>query len=171
VMIRDCFSWVDSLLEHWARVAARVAASRSASFVRTGMDDVPEVVRSWVTVEGQLRAGRATAGLAVAMLRTWATSYTRLLAAAPDDRTLVLRTEDLDASGPQLAALCAVDPSTLRPGLHWNAAPSRLGVLAAVAPALLVSEAERWCAPLMEQHWGPQWRELVTRIPDGVGTL
>jgi hypothetical protein len=133
------------------------------------MSDIPSVVRSWVSVEGTLREGRATAGLAVALLRTWATTNTRLLADAPAARTLLVRTEDLDAAGPRLAAFCGVDPASLRPGLRWNVAPDRYGVLADVPPELMVSEAERWCAPLMEEHWGPEWRALVARIPAALG--
>jgi len=165
VLLRDCFSWVDSLLEHWARIAMRTMDQRPGSPDLSGISTVPSVVRSWVSVEGQLREGRATAGLAVALLRTWAATNTRLLADAPAARTLLVRTDDLDAAGPDLAALCGVDLAQLRPGLHWNAASSRHGLLANVPPELLVSEAERWCAPLMEQHWGPEWRTLVARIP------
>jgi len=169
VLMRDCFSWVDSLLEHWARIAARTMDRRPDLPDLSGVSAIPSVVRSWVSVEGQLREGRATAGLAVGLLRTWATGNTRLLTEAPAARTLVVRTEDLDGTGPRLAAFCGVDLAMLRPGLRWNASPSRQGVLANVPPELLVSEAERWCAPLMEQHWGPEWRALVARIPAALG--
>jgi hypothetical protein len=169
VLMRDCFSWVDSLLEHWARIAMRTMERRPERSDLAGISAIPRVVRSWVSVEGQLREGRANAGLAVALLRAWASGYDRLLAEAPPARTLVVRTEDLDAAGPRLAAFSGVDLATLRSGLRWNVSPSRHGVLANVPPELLVIEAERWCAPLMEQHWGPEWRALVARIPATLG--
>ena len=169
VLLRDCFSWVDSLLEHWARIAIRTLDRRPELPDLSGISAIPSVVRSWVSVEGQLREGRATAGLAVALLQTWAATNTRLLTEAPAARTLGVRTEDLDEAAPRLAAFCGVDVATLRPGLRWNASPNHHGVLANVPPELMVSEAERWCAPLMEQHWGPEWRALVARIPAALG--
>ena len=170
VLIRDCFSWMNSLLEHWARVTQRVPEGRADTLEASGIYELPDVVRSWFTVEGQLREGRATAGLAASLLRTWGTTYPRLLAEVPEGRTLVIRTDDIDTSALQLAEFCAVDPATLRPGLHWNVGPSRQGVLGAVPQALVLREAERWCTPLMERYWGPEWRDLVARIPAGTGT-
>ena len=28
----------------------------------------------------------------------------------------------------------------------------------------VLAEAERWCAPLMRELWGPDWRTLVNRV-------
>jgi hypothetical protein len=158
VLIRDCFSWMDSLLEHWTRVARDVPGE--AGLVVPGAP-----TNDWATVSSQLRAGRPSAGLAATLVKTWAETYTRLLAEVPGDRTLVVRTEDIHASGPRLGALCGVDPATLRMDARRNVAPGRRGVLAALPQDIVVREAERWCAPLSEEYWGPEWRALATRVP------
>jgi hypothetical protein len=168
VLIRDCFSWVDSVLEQWARIAVRQPDSLRQRLELTGVSDVPDIVKSWMLVEQQLRSGRATAALSASLLRTWATTNTRLLAAVPDGRALVLRTDDIDTAGARLAEFCQVDPSTLRSGERRNVAPFRAGVVGAVPAEVASREADRWCAPLMERYWGSEWRGFVDRMSSRV---
>jgi hypothetical protein len=159
VLIRDCFSWMDSLLEHWARVnRAAPEAVGTAGLADTG------IRVTWATVSDQLRRAKPSLGLAAALTKAWSSTNTRLLADAPADRTLVIRTDDLDAAGPRLASFCEVELATLRLGARVGVAPSRQGVLAAVPPAFARREAERWCSRLMEEFWGPGWRELDARV-------
>ena len=165
VLIRDCFSWVDSLLEHWSRLATRITDTHGHRFESADLDEVPNVVKTWASVEGQLLRGQSNAGLAVALLRAWATTYTRLLDEVPEERTLILRTDDIDTAAQRLAALCRVDAGTLRLDERRNVGPHRAGVLDGVPVAVALREAERWCAPLMEQFWGTDWRATATRVP------
>jgi hypothetical protein len=163
LLIRDCFSWMDSVLEHWAR--SGFAFSREPQNVwelylqvkygHTSNEYLPE--------DGAL-ASMDLPAVGV-LMRVWAESNSRLLLEVPPDRLLVVRTEDIDASGERIARFCSVDSSELCIG-DRNLAPLRQGILAGVPPAHAVHQAELHCASLMERFWGCDWQDLATRVPD-----
>jgi hypothetical protein len=163
VLVRDCFTWMDWRVRKWLHhgltptnlsdwAGQHRAAEWSVYFaVPPAPEDAPLMER-----------GLAPVG---SMAKRWGETLADVLAAAPAERTLVLRTEDIDTSFEQLAAFCGVDVSTLVRGLHRNAVPRREHLLAQISHDHILREAERYCAPVMEQYWGPDWRTLAHRVP------
>jgi hypothetical protein len=157
VLIRDCFSWLDSAVENHARTdVMRSGGSRHWRLMVRAIHgdggpyepaDRPLEVRGLPSVDSYLRQ--------------WASRYTGLLAQTPSDRRLVLRTEDIDASRELLAQSFDLEPSTLEIGVHANVTPTRDGILGEVSASHVLGRAEHYCAPLMERFWGPHWRRLA----------
>lgn len=157
VLIRDCFSWLESRVDHWdwARDPTREpywSAYQDAMFASSAAPpataaDAPLVDRGIPPVG--------------AFLQRWASTYSGLLAAAPADRTLVLRTEAIDDARDALAAFCRVDRSTLEVPGRVNTSQQRKGIVGDVAVDHVRAEADRFCAPVMDQFWGPDWRAFA----------
>jgi hypothetical protein len=164
VSVRDCFTWMDTRVEKWLRSGERIdpnATDWAAPYrwsdygvtwaVTQSPEDAPLVERDLPPIGS--------------LAKRWAQTYADVLRSSPPDRTLVMRTEDIDTSLERLAEFCGVDGSTLTPGVHRNAAPSRERLLSQLSRDHVLHEVERYCAPLMEQFWGPEWRTLVHRVP------
>jgi hypothetical protein len=160
VLIRDCFSWLDSMVEHWIRTDSR-GGPRNKQPLRRALFAGADAPSAAADDRALTERGYPPVG---AMLERWSTTYTTLIADDPEHRTLVLRTEDLDGAREQLAAFCRVAPSTLATSVRRNAATRREGLLAEVPVRHVIAEAERACGPVMQQFWGDSWTELVTRV-------
>jgi len=155
--LRDCFSWLDSTVEHdfrdpepdalWAPLRAVQNGSLGAFFA-------PE--------EAPLR----DAGLppVASLLRRWAKRNRTVLDGVPSERLLVVRTEDLSGAADTLARFAGVPVGTVHPA-HANANVDHGGVLSEVPREFIVERALQHCAGLMEKHWGPDWTDLQDRLP------
>jgi hypothetical protein len=158
LLLRDCFSWLDSRVEKIYRDRQRldslwgpwIHALYASADDRHAHEE--EVLR--------------TAGLypVAAYLRAWAAVNDGILRTVPADRLLVVRTEDLSGSIDRVAAFVGVPASKLI-ATHTNQAPLRTGVLAEVPPAFIVARARELCSPLMERYWGSDWIDLADRPP------
>jgi hypothetical protein len=159
VLVRDCFTWMDTRIEKWLRMNAKRAHFRPphrwAEYSKYAVAPSPE---DWPLIEHDLPPVGNVAN-------RWAAGLSAVLSIAPPDRTLVLRTEDIDTSMPTLAEFCGIDVSTLRSGVRANVVSDRRRLLSRLNQEHVVGEAERYCAPLMEEFWGADWRTLVHRVP------
>ena len=163
VLLRDCFTWMDTRIEKWLRSGETLTDLSDWAgphrFLDWGVqfavpptpDDAPLVDRGLPPVGS--------------LAKRWGETYAQVLASAPPDRTLVLRTEDIDTSLARLATFAGVDVSTLRAGVRRNSVRDREHLFAHVAHDHIVREAERYCAPVMQEFWGPDWRVLAHRVP------
>jgi hypothetical protein len=154
LLIRDCFSWLDSRVETTARYQLADDAFYRARFMLHEDPFAPE--------EAPLRA----AGVLplASYLRAWAETNDEVLDRVPADRLMVVRLEDLDASIASLADFVGVPPSTLRVQ-HSNEAPSRTGLLGEIPRSFVLERVEEFCIPHMERFWGEDWRALAERLP------
>jgi hypothetical protein len=155
LLVRDCFSWLDSVVEH--RVRRPIADGENyfaVKYLRHCDTFAPE--------EATLRD--ANLFPVAAYFQGWADAIQRVLDAVPAERLLVVRTEDLDSSVETLARFAGVPASSLQPQ-HANRNPSPTGVLGAVPVPFVVAQARAHCTPLMERFWGPAWTDLATRLP------
>jgi len=155
LLVRDCFSWLDSRVEYALR-PAQTAAGIESMAARYGRYDEPRRPEE---------AGLHDSGLfpLTAYLRYWAELSAAVVRDVPADRLCILRTEDLDDADARLAAFVGVDPSTILPA-HSNHNERRTGVLRAVADEWIVELATEHCAPLMRQLWGDDWVSLRSRL-------
>ena len=157
LLVRDCFSWLDSVVEQQIR-SLRVGLVRDSYYrAKYQWDD-----ESFAPEEATLRDADL---LPIASwYRGWAAMNQRVVDAVPADRLLVVRTEDLDRSAPMLARFAGVPESTVRT-VHANRNPSPTGLLGTVPASFIVEQAREHCAPVMERYWGAEWSELSSRLP------
>jgi hypothetical protein len=156
LLIRDCFSWLDSAADQRQRAVDADVTQRylHAKYLRHG----DQFASDEVVLE---EAGLVPIS---SWLQSWAEVNQRVLDAVPPDRLLVVRTEDLDASAEVLARFAGVPESTVRP-MHANRNPSPTGLLGQVPAEFVLERAREYCAPLMERFWGTDWCDLATRLP------
>jgi hypothetical protein len=158
LLIRDCFSWLDSVVEQeiWSLREGRVRDSYyNAKYLRFGDGFAPE--------EEALRDAGLTP--VASWFQGWADMNQRVLDAVPPDRLLVVRTEDLDDSVELLARFAGVPVSTLR-SVHANRRTSPTGLLGEVPEAFVIEQALQHCGPMMQRFWGDDWCDLRSRLPE-----
>jgi hypothetical protein len=156
LLIRDCFSWLDSRIEWLATTSASPMWSENFAARYRRHADVPAREEAALTAAGLLPLA--------SYLRYWAELPERVLREVPRDRVCVLRTEDLDDSNERLARFVGVDPSTIEV-VHVNHNPSRTGLLSTVPREFIVERAMEFCSPLMQRFWGEDWVKLSSRLP------
>lgn len=155
LLVRDCFSWLDSRVEHSLR---RPQGNVTPFYLsKYALHDDP-----YAPEESPLR----DAGLlpVASYLRAWADTNDQVLHDTPTERLLVVRTEELDGSVTELARFAGVPEESLRP-VHVNQAPDRTGLLAQVPAEFVVARAREYCGPLMDRYWGSAWEALSARLP------
>jgi hypothetical protein len=157
LLVRDCFSWLDSFVDQQIRDLRRSPLTRDAFFRAKYMSHDDQFAPEEAVL-------RDAGSLPVASwLRAWAGMNERVLRSVPPERLLVVRTEDLDDSTEVLARFAGVAPSTVRRA-HVNRNPSPTGTLGQVPASFVVERAETHCASVMARVWGPDWRDLSARI-------
>ena len=158
--IRDCFGWIESTY-------GLILSNPNLRDEHVG----PAHWRDWlaaifpqVRAEHVLPEERAIEALGLPPVRValqhWAEANASVVSAIPESRLLVLRTEDLNASLPRIAAFCDVGVERLEPK-RVNAASQRRNILSNVPSEYLVSVADDVCASLMTKYWGAGWHELA----------
>jgi hypothetical protein len=159
--IRDCFSWLSSRVDYdAARPAWRedpractFALLYTAQFDRYGERFRPEEA---ALVESGLRYPIA------AELRFWAEANERMISVIPNDRLLVVRTEDLDSSVGELARFAGVQVASLLP-VHANENPNRARLVERLPRGFVGDLAREYCGTVMERYWGPDWISVQER--------
>lgn len=152
--IRNCFDWLESRVDQRVRMVQQgtspPAHLRDAD--RRFYDEPYEADDGWLADLGL----PSTRGL----LHRWADANARVLQSVPDDRLLVIRTEDLDSSMPRLAAFtgCPDDRLTVT---RANVRPVRSAAVGSIDRSRLIAHAEEHCQELMEERWGSGWRDLA----------
>jgi hypothetical protein len=152
VTIRDCFSWLRSIITH---LATRRTVSRAwleyqdVRFGRLGVAFRPE----------ETLLEKAGLYPVAGFLSYWARMNAQLLDSTPKDRTLILKTEDLNRSVGVLAGFCGVSAATIRQA-HENAMKRTWEGLVQLPAEFIRSLADVYCSDLMEQLYGCEWRGL-----------
>jgi len=159
LLVRDCFSWLDARVEWDLRFPPTDGTERlawhAAQFTR--YDAV------FGSEEAVLRDARLRP--LASYLRRWAEATEGVLRDVPEDRLLVVRTEDLGQSAELLARFAGIPESTVHPA-HANRNDNRTGLLGRIPAAFVLARAQEHCAGLMERYWGPEWSRLTARLAD-----
>jgi hypothetical protein len=144
--IRDCYSWLDSLINHqlgrdasadWQRL-------RDLRFGRRARPDMP--------AEGIL--SKHNLHSLDGYFSYWDRHNRTVLDHVPSDRLLVVRTSEIAQSLPALAAFLSVPVETLvRAQAHSFVAEHRFGIVQRLDRAHLQSKAERHCGELMRRFF------------------
>lgn len=164
--IRDCYSWLDSQINnqlsyiegaHWRAFGEFKYAGGGA--VRHPEQEQVFARFGLYTLDGYLSA--------------WAAHNTRVLKAVPPERLLVVRTQDIAADVPKLAAFLRVPPNRLNlAGAHSFKGSKKFDLLSQLDERYLEEKVNRHCRPLMDTYF-PETRsfrawEASRRFRDGL---
>src|SRR5207244_1489925 len=85
----------------------------------------------------------------------WASHNARVLQTVPEERLLIVKTEELIDRIPDIAQWVGLPPQTLRMDRAWLfAAPKKHGMLAKLDACYVRETAQRYCGTLMAQYFG-----------------
>lgn len=150
--VRHCVPWTVSLAHHMVsrplKPGSRWRLYREARFGRYADGFAPEE-------KGLEALGYYPLS---AMLRYWAGATEQMLDEAPPERTLVLKTEELDQSLGSLSEFLEIPADTLQPA-HANRKRGKALELREIPDEFLLRRAEQICGPLMQRLYGPDWIE------------
>jgi hypothetical protein len=113
-VIRDCFSWLDSMLNMVLFIGPSMdtwLVEYVRRFLGTGFR--PDLAEYPATLRERLP------GMVDAGLRYWSKTNQFVLDALPEGRSLILRAPELSHSLPRLAAFVGVPSETLMPGMSF----------------------------------------------------
>src|SRR5262245_295131 len=153
--LRECRSWVGSALdfECTSRPGGPWPAYAEARFGRYG------------EVFGREEEPLVDAGARwpiAARLRAWTELSQFVLATVPEDRLLVVKTEELGNSVDRLAAFVGTTSDMLVP-VHANRNEERPHLLDRVPSAFVDDLAHEHCDRLMTRFWGDDWLTTTAR--------
>jgi hypothetical protein len=146
--MRDVYSWCDSWLDHninsppndsspWGkldRVRLRVESFRPTRH------DGPLIEHGFPPL--------------AAYFQLWRSHNDLVLESIPNDRLLVVKTQDIVAQIPSMAEWLGIHADTLVPSRGWLfAAPKRHGTLAKLDPVYVRETADAHCGNLMQQYF------------------
>ncbi|HLJ68092.1 MAG TPA: sulfotransferase [Chloroflexota bacterium] len=144
-VVRDCLSWLDSLL-NMVLFAGPMMGPWMEGYFRRFLG--PGYHRNLARDEGELLA--ALPDMVERGLEHWSATNRFVLQHLPGDRSLIVRTRDLSRSLPAVAGFVGVPPETLLPDMsHLNGARYRYDLLRRIEPALLAQWVECHCGDLM----------------------
>jgi len=145
--IRDCYSWIDSALNMFLVI------------------DIPDWMidygsRSFgVHITREMFGSRqnlleALPGILDGILGYWAYGMQFTLNNLPEERSLVIKTEEISNSLDRIASFLGIPESTLvREKSHLFKATKKFNILHAMDPNLLKEKFEEHCGPLMKRYF------------------
>lgn len=147
-LIRDCYSWVDSLINYFTEPEREAIRSKELDnglpfdLPRGDCEAKRELIRNFERyVDGPLSH--------------WAAETRATLERLPADRSLVIRTHEIAQNVDALADLVGVPPdSLLRQNTHLNKADYHTRILSRCDRGLLREKCAQHCGELMET-WFP----------------
>lgn len=143
--IRDCYSWVDSALNHQA---GRKLSEPNETFLRYWIAPGSEYAPAeTVLKENGLYPLKS-------YFRAWASHNQRVLDTVPPDRLLVIRTNDISESPERIAAFLGVPAHMLdRDRAHSFRTRKRFDFLSAIDRDFVRDAAQESCEPLMTRFF------------------
>jgi sulfotransferase family protein len=152
--IRDCYSWLNSMLDTGIPRAERVAESAAKGtyyaaqrYVRMRPDLHPHPPEESLLKEYGLFSLDSYLGY-------WATRNQKVLDLVPADRLLILRTRDIGQSAAAFADFLKIDPETLvMERSHANQMTESFNIMTRLDRAHLEAKIEQHCRPLMDRFY------------------
>ncbi len=152
--IRDCYTWVDSALNH--TLSSRKWSAADRRYLEFYFDAAN---LTWSPHDAFLR----DLGLLSidCYLAAWSRHNATALANAPADRLLVVRTDEISRRLADIATFAGLPAERIVPGFRARGtARASHDVLRRVDPAFLADRVAAHCAPLMERYF-PGIRSLA----------
>jgi hypothetical protein len=143
--IRDCYSWLDSLLN-----MILVYGARMPEWMLTYSRTVLEIPITPTMIRSREAFVPCLPTLIDSCFAFWSRANAALLAALPPERTLVLRTEEISGSMGVIAEFVGIPAGSLSPGRsHLFPAHGRFHLLHEIDKTRLQAAADRHCGQLM----------------------
>jgi MoaA/NifB/PqqE/SkfB family radical SAM enzyme len=148
--VREPVAWLTSLLSMWLRNDARFPDGAWPDWQRAlGRLMLGDAWRVADYASPEALAA-AAAGLVAPGLGFWARENLRIREGLPPERSLIVRTRDLDAARPALAALAGVPVESLRPA-HANRGGGEARLAEWVGAERLAAAERSICGPLLQR--------------------
>ena len=144
--IRDCYTWLDSLLNHYVRTTPTATWQAFADY-RFRPDEAlhPPAERILEVFGLATLAG---------YLGYWQAHLTKALEAVPQDRLFIVRTNDIPARAQDIAAFAGIDVAAVDAShIDEFRNPSKSRIIEGIPPAHLEEQVERHCGPLMQRFF------------------
>ena len=153
--MRDCASWLDSLINHalsrtptpgWVRLREHRFAIPGTAHSTA---ELCLAKRGLYTLDGYLRY--------------WTRHNATVLERVPKPRLLIVKTREIAARGADIADFLGIAPSTLHPAAaHSNRARQRYDMLARLPQAHLALKVQEHCGPLMQRFFPQEYAQLLS---------
>lgn len=144
--IRDCYSWLDSFINHSLRHKAseEFLALRALRFK-------PDIFMH--PPEEQLLAEKGLYTLD-GYLSYWAEHNQKVIATVPADRLMIVRTDKITQSAHNIAGFVGLPAESVRvENSHAFKTPKKYGILHEIDRDHLERKIQQYCAPLMQQFF------------------
>jgi hypothetical protein len=154
--IRDCYSWLDSLLNHHGPLYG--PRGKQASFHRT------KWIRFYDDLFGAHRFSHGSAEQALADLNLytldgyfsyWAKHNRDAITMIPAHRLLIIKTQEIDQNASAIATFLQIPADTLSQNIRGNTrkASQKLHLLSKLEPEFVEEKAQQHCQELMAQFF------------------
>jgi len=143
--IRDCYSWLDSMINHQLNRSSPTGvwplwspfAMRASEFTHPP-EEAALKERGLYTLDGYFSY--------------WADLNATVLNSVPEDRLLVVRTHEISQQAEQIARFAGL-PLSSSGQTHTYRAPEKHGMLSRIDPHHLHGKMQQYCRPLMERFF------------------
>lgn len=144
--IRDCYSWLDSLLNHYLRIPP-TAAWRALADWRFQRGKFPYPASERILEE----KGLYTLG---GYLSYWTAHVSKAIAAVPADRLLIVRTDQIADRALEIAAFGGFGPAEVASGgIREYRNPHKQRIVQEIPVAHLQEHVDTHCGPLMRRFF------------------
>lgn len=152
--LRDCYSWVNSFLNHWLHQPAPDPQWVRLQAFRLGSTDVP-------FADGEQVLKQSGFHPLEKYLAYWQEHNGQVLEKVPADRLLVVRTDRLRQRAFEIADFAGLPRRMVCPdNTHQFQNPAKRGILRQIDPDLLEQKVEQHCRPLMARFF-PEIKSLA----------
>jgi hypothetical protein len=146
--IRDVFSWCDSWLDH--NISSPPSPSSpwaQLDRVRLRVEDFPPTKYDAPLLEHGLSP-------LACYFQLWRSHNEQVLETVPNEKLLIIKTQDIIETIPTMAEWLAVPAHTLKQDRGWLfAATKKHGTLGKLDPVFVRETADALCGPLMQQYF------------------
>lgn len=150
--IRHCADWLYSILNH---VATRSLYTSNTIWHQYRICRFGKVSPSDFPPEEKMLTQRRLFPIKN-LLAYWSNMNKQIIATAPQNKLLVLRTDGLNSSLEAIADFCKVPRSSLQES-HVNKAPGYWGELHKLSPDYIHTQCTLHCSELMKAYFGEDW--------------
>lgn len=146
--MRDVYSWCDSWLDH------NINSPPSDSSPWARLDKVRLRIKDFPPTKYDAPLTELGFPSLACYFQLWGSHNAQVLETVPDERLLIIRTQDIIEMLPKIAEWLEVGADTLKPERGWLfAAPKKHGTLAKLDRVYVRETAEAFCDTLMQQYF------------------
>ncbi|MGH6888120.1 MAG: sulfotransferase [Rhizomicrobium sp.] len=159
--LRDCFSWVDSFTNFFLNRPEFMMSKRHVQRHMALLFGEPPYEFS----QHDRALERAGLHPLRRYLRYWRDHNRRVLDVVPDERLLIVKTNDIEKSGKRLERFLRLPHNSLRLHIHANSALARHGLIGQIDPGYVRESIMDCCGDLMAEFF-PEMLNLASDAGD-----